>query len=324
MSYLVTTRRGLEPWLQEELQERGCRCEPMPAGVRTDRVPGPGLRIAEDVVRLWWGAEAEDLDSVRRVARAHPVDRPEVASFRVEGERLGRHDFDRVALERAVGGALHEQWQLPVDLQAPELVVRARLVDTELSVGELVSKGLGRRPRPFGQKVSLTPVVAAAMVRFSGRAQVGRVWDPCCGAGSLLVEAGARWPEAQLVGGDLSVRAVEGAMANLQASGLVNRATVAVRDALAPRAGEPVDLVISNPPFGLQLGRKVNFFRFYRKLLTALRAQLSPEGTVVLLVHRVRALLDAAESVGFQVEAAHGFEMGSTRPTMARLRACST
>lgn len=321
MRLLLSTRPGLEHFVAAELADRGVRGAPTAGGVVAESsLEAPcTLRVVDDVVELWGGAgEIRELDDVRVAASQINLPSPKAASFRVDGLRWGHHPFDRIALERAVGGALHRRWGLPVSLERPGLRVRAHLCGQQLWVGRLVQAGLGRRPRPFGQRVSLSPVVAAAMIRFSELEHPRRVLDPCCGAGTLLVEAGHRWSDAVLAGGDRSFRAAEGCRQNLEAAGFAARARVAVTDALVPLPSSQADLVVSNPPFGLQLGRGVNFFRFYRKLLRAVRSGLSPAAKVVLLIHRAGAFEDAARAEGFTIEASHRFEMGSTRPTMIR------
>ena len=310
--------------LLEELRALGHRGEVFPGGVDVPGLPRPvlaELRAAEEAVDAWGRRTVRTLDDVRAAAARLCPARPAAASFRVWGRRLGVHPFDRIALERAVGAVLHARWDLPVSLGAPELSIRAVVAGDQLVLGRRIA-GFEPPPRPFNQRVSLAPVVAAALVRWVRTTRPARVRDPLCGAGTLLVAAGARYADAVLEGSDWAEAAARGAEANLAAAGLRARAEVATRDALAPGPDRALaDLLIGNPPFGLTLARRMKPFAFHRRLLERARGGLVPGAEVVLLVHRPEQVAQAAVEAGYRVEDRHAFSMGSTRPTLVRLRA---
>src|SRR5439155_16518616 len=101
------------------------------------------------------------------------------------------------------------------------------------------------------------PTVAAAMVRLLDVEPRQTLLDPMCGAGTILAEQLAlgrheQGAKVRVVGGDLDSAALRQASVNLKS---VGRAHLVRWDATRlPLADAGVDAVVSNPPFGVQLG----------------------------------------------------------------------
>ncbi len=124
-----------------------------------------------------------------------------------------------------------------------------------------------------------------------------QIVDICTGSGALAITIAHYWPEAEVVGTDLSSDALEVAKFNSERLG----AKIQWRqgDFLTPIRGETWDLIVSNPPY---IGREEyaalapEIFRepklafvggedgldFYRELAKEARSMLKPEGKVVL------------------------------------------
>src|SRR5262249_32855534 len=104
---------------------------------------------------------------------------------------------------------------------------------------------------------SLRPTVAAAMVRLAEPKPNQVILDPMCGAGTILAEvfeaSGRRREDGvQVWGGDIDAAALRAAGANLRRLGA---ALLARWDAVRlPLSNQSADHLISNPPFGKQLG----------------------------------------------------------------------
>src|SRR5207244_857907 len=63
-----------------------------------------------------------------------------------------------------------------------------------------------------------------------------------------------------------------------------------------------VDRILSNPPFGRQLGRADETGELYREMVREYDRVLRPEGRAALLVGDVRALREAAQAVRWKQE----------------------
>src|SRR5437763_139711 len=148
------------------------------------------------------------------------------------------------------------------------------------------------------------PPVAAAMVRLAG-ASVGQfVLDPMCGGGTLLAEQIAlahrrRAGEVAVLGGDWDVEAVRAAAANLRRAGPGWR--LARWDARRlPLANASADRVVTNPPFGVQLGDPGEIGPLYRAVVAEADRVLRPGGRAVFLVGTGALLQPAAGAVGWR------------------------
>lgn len=76
-----------------------------------------------------------------------------------------------------------------------------------------------------------------------------RVLDLCTGGGSLAILAALHFPDAALVGADLSSDALALAAENLALHGLTQRIALAQGDLYEPLAEQRFDLILCNPPY---------------------------------------------------------------------------
>jgi len=111
-----------------------------------------------------------------------------------------------------------------------------------------------RRPtdRPFFQPGSMDPLDARALVNIAGAKPGGRIVDPMCGTGGLLLEAGL--VGSRVVGVDAQQKMVRGSRTNLKA--LLDEtvdADIVHGDATAlPLADGCADGVVFDAPYGRQ------------------------------------------------------------------------
>lgn len=124
-----------------------------------------------------------------------------------------------------------------------------------------------------------------------------QIVDICTGSGALAIAIAHYWPEAKVVGTDLSPDALN--VARLNASKLVAEVEWRQGDFLAPIRGETWDFIISNPPYigreeyaelAPEISREPEMaflggedgLDFYRELAKEARTLLKPSGKVVL------------------------------------------
>jgi len=323
----LTTHPGLEDIVIAEFRERaaavGVPAEAVraePAGFR-GRVEveaslaegellalGRAMRSVHHVLRpvlrleLEPGRELSMLDAALRAAEI-PALGPKT-SFRITATRHGSHDFTSMDLARVAGAAVQARTGAPVDLEHFHVEIRVDLVERDLAVAvQLTREPLSRRfLKPYEQRVSLKADMAYAMLRLAGHPGAGaKLLDPFCGTGTILLEAGAVWPDVVRVGSDVDPRAVEGALRNLAANRLEAGARIVRADArrLAEELGEGgFSRIMTNPPFGRAMGRRIHFFEFYLRMLASARRVLLPHGRMVVLAQRRDAFRAAVEHHG--------------------------
>ncbi|MEU4575822.1 methyltransferase domain-containing protein [Nonomuraea sp. NPDC023979] len=199
--------------------------------------PGPGLlglRTADDVLLV-----AAVVDGVghgrlalRRLAAAaralralppRPLPHRDAAGVEVSATFVGRRAYTRHDIEDAVGAELGRRLRLPYHSRAGGAVPPAGCLAFRVTIqGEraviglrLAARPLHRRPYKLGSVPgSLHPPLAAAMAALARLDGARTVLDPCCGAGTTLLEAAALAPHARFLGLDHNPAAITAATTN--------------------------------------------------------------------------------------------------------------
>ncbi|MGP3966875.1 methyltransferase domain-containing protein [Streptomyces sp. 6N223] len=288
--------------------------------------PAPRLRTADDVFLLAAqrpdvGATKRDLQALAELAELADTDRlrslrrvltraeHDLTGIDVSASFLGRRTFSRYDAEDVVGPALarrlgvsyhsrrtgsapppgHWGWRLTLDGARATLMLR--ITDRPLH-----RRAYKRRTIPG----TLHPPLAAAMAAMADIRPGHLVLDPCCGAGTLLIEAALAQPGARFHGFDLSHDAIAAARANADAAHLPAAQPAAlpisIRRSDAGRLPLPdsgVDRVLCNPPWGTQAHAGGLLATAPSRWWTELRRVLAPDGTAVLLLPDPDALATA-------------------------------
>jgi len=163
-------------------------------------------------------------------------------------------------LEREIGGILsgiiERSGRKPViDLENPRTSLEFFIAGNEVYCGLLLSNidkkpFLGRRPqkKPFVKPVSMEPRIARVMVNLS-RAGSGRILDPFCGAGGILIEAGLMG--LRVFGVDSDREMVDGCRKNLEFFSLKGDIKEGDARNLESMFGRNFfDGIVTGPPYG--------------------------------------------------------------------------
>jgi tRNA (guanine6-N2)-methyltransferase len=324
---VARTVRGIESIVAAEIRERSIG-EVEHIGHRevvflaSAGAPVLDLRCADDVFLV--AATVDGVDRARvglrllaEAAEAVPVGSllaarrgvagPTAAStVDVSASFLGRRNYNRYDLEDAVGEPLARAAGLRYvsrrDGTAPPAGLSWRLTvtgDRALLALRLADRPLHRRPyRQVTRPGSLYPPLAAAMLRLAGPLAGARLLDPCCGAGTIPLEAG---DPLSVLATDYDPEAVEAARANG-----VRAAAVADAGRLPVGRG-CVDVVVSNPPWGRQVSPSGLLGRDPRRFFAELRRVLVADGRAVLL-------LPAGTAPGLTVLARHPVSLFGAHP----------
>ena len=157
------------------------------------------------------------------------------------------------------------------------------------------------RHRPFFAPVTLHPRLARALVNCAGVGAGALVWDPFCGTGGILLEAGL--VGARVAGSDLQSKMVEGTRTTLAAMDVRPERLEAGDVAAAAASIGRVDAVVTDPPYGR--GATTNRERpdaLYRRFFDAAADALAPGGALVAILPSKEA---AALAQGFRLEEMH-------------------
>lgn len=343
---LLTTNMGLEPVVAAELRERAERAgqtlehihkTPFGSGgyVLFDSAATPqqsldlarAMRSVHHVLAPLYAfslPESEDAQLAVIRATLATLDVSELATartFRVTARRHGDHNFRSVDVQQAAGGALQESYGTAVDLENFEVEIRVDVQHNRCLLGVMrtrvsLSHRLEHLSRP---RAALKPNVAYGLLRFADlETAPTTVLDPFCGSGTLLWEAQALWPTAWLWGSDWAGDSVASARSNARAHEVndgVGFFQADARTLVQALPEQQVDLVVTNPPFGVQHGSGMDFRRFFRQVLEQLHTIIAPGGRAVILVYRRSAFTSALyDSGGFAIRRERRLEVGGIYP----------
>ncbi|MBB5785260.1 methyltransferase domain-containing protein [Nonomuraea jabiensis] len=286
-----------------------------------------GLRTADDV--LLAAAVVDGIghgrSALRRLAlAARSVNLGGLAGSGVEvsASFVGRRNYTRFEIEDAVGAELARPLRLPYHsrrdgARPPRDAMSWRVTiegDRALIALRLADRPLHRRAyKTDSIRGTLHPPVAAAMAALARLGGSGTVLDPCCGAGTTLIEAHALAPDARLLGFDHDPAALRAATANARAAGAAVFGWGVADGGRIPLAGGSVDRVLVNPPWGRQVPPRGLLARDLGPLWREVRRVLAGDGLAVALVH-------GGIPRGFVLEEAVRVSLSGQHPVIAVLR----
>ncbi|HXY87392.1 MAG TPA: THUMP domain-containing protein [Candidatus Acidoferrales bacterium] len=191
----------------------------------------------------------QDLNAIYNAASG--MDFPK-ATISVRAKRINSH-LKSTDVERIIGRALFERGY-KINLQHPEMTVRALLTDDVCIIGKLLaslnrSSFEERRPhlRPFFYPGVLLPRAARAAVNLTRVKVDGLLLDPFCGTGGILIEAGLMG--IKTVGSDAQSMMVYGTQMNTGYYGL--DCALLIQDARKlGLSDESVEAVVTDLPYG--------------------------------------------------------------------------
>jgi len=194
------------------------------------------------------------------VALAASLDLGRARTFRVRARRAvapdggsqGSRGFEVEA--RAGEAILARRAGMRVDLHRPEADVRLVLAagaHAGVLGGTVERRAMDARAsshRPFSRPISIHPKYARAMVNLARMEARGRVVDPFCGTGGILIESALMGhPSA---GSDLDASMIAGTRRNLDFLGLSAQLARCDVGEFPSVLGPPVDGVVTDPPYG--------------------------------------------------------------------------
>jgi SAM-dependent methyltransferase len=267
--------------------------------------PGPLLRIPEEVhsCLLYGRYKISNAQLERLAATLRAQRRP----FRLVVTADGAH-FPRQETRRWLSRRLDQLGVRLTDDQDEDNVLWTFCIDEAYYVTLLRCSAADapyRDARLAERPGSLPPTIAAAMAYLGVPRADDTVLDPVCGTGTLLAEAFAYAPEANLIGVDRDRAALDAARQNLAH---IAKHRLILGD--GTRTGLPdrsVTLFLANLPFGKQFGDRGSNPRLYGGLLAEMRRLAAPDrARAVLLSSDVEALEGALEAQpGLAVGARH-------------------
>ena len=261
------------------------------------------LRTAEDIFILaaTWseiGRARSALANLTTMSAQLPLDKiinicaqvrsiPKAPIFSVTANFVGRRNFNTEEIKQACAAGIiaRRGWTYSEDDELASLNLRIFIEGDTATVGvRLGERSLSKRTYKHSHVPgSLKPTVAAALASLVDVHPGMRVLDPCCGAGTILIEAQAY--QADAWGGDIDPQVVIAAQHNALAAGVAVQ--LQCWDALSlPLAGKSVDCVISNLPWGRAVKTSEGLQVLYTGIGKEIRRVLAPGGQAAVLTNQ--------------------------------------
>lgn len=158
---------------------------------------------------------------------------------------------------------------------------------------KILWKPFGNIDQRFAYRVgdipaSIHPVVAAGVIGSLNyqESKNHRVLDPFCGSGTMLVERAMKADYKELVGVDISPKAISVANKNSKAANLKNVRFVQsdIRDFSDT---EKFHEIIANMPFGLRVGDHQNNITLYKEFFSLIPSLLEKNGVILLYTQEI-------------------------------------
>ncbi len=161
-----------------------------------------------------------------------------------------------------------------------------------------------------------------------------RVLDVGCGSGFLSLIAGLLWPQAEVLGVDISEERIDYAEKNISANGMVPRVQVYCANIVERRIWSPhsFDLVVSNPPFHpvgtgtlpkdpSQAVARFELFLDHEQLVEVAAEALAPGGRFLCMYppERVSAVKKAARNVGLEIREIYPISVARKQPVFREI-----
>ncbi len=251
----------------------------------------PSLRRGPDALRVLHSVTLQaDIKSALSVWQRTHYGKPP-RTWRVVSQMSGSYDFRRNDAGQTIASALRRI--LPPRLRQVEddadLEVWLWLGGNDVFIGVRLSDA-SMRHRSYKREhlpASLRPTVAAAMNWLARPTAQDIVLDPLCGVGTLVIERALLAPLDRAIAGDRHEEAVNMARRNARAADVM--ATWHVWDARAlPLDDASVTRIITNLPFGKQIGTREENADLYSALLQEFGRVLTADGLMVTLTSEDR------------------------------------
>lgn len=322
--FLATAAFGLEGIVAKELRRLGIPAKAEQGGARFTGTPAQAyqanlyLRTADRVLMVLAEREASSFEALYQVVRGIPWERllPQDALIHVGGKcvrsrLMSVRDCQSVA-KKAIVSRLQQVFgmerlpetgpRFPIEIAVTRDVARVTL--------DMSGDALNRRGyRTWNGEAPLRETLAAALVDVSPWRVSMPLYDPCCGTGTLLIEAaikasgrcaGARRSFAceaypfmsagemrsmrmkalaagdgeaafSIAGSDIDAEALSLCARHIRQAGFEGRVQVRREDLRALTLTGPPGVFLLNPPYGERLGDREHARALYRDLGLLLR-----------------------------------------------------
>ena len=209
-------------------------------------------------------------------------------SFRVTCSRSGakKQDFSSCEAASDFGAVVQEMfcWDVKMKDFDVEVILDINVTQVQVSVA-LTLCSLGNRNLVHFGPTALRAAHAFLLCQLADPQPGETLLDPCCGGGSIPIEAAREWPLLKVLAGDNHSVGVKYAAGNLAANSpyCVGVGLLQWDARRLPLEADSVDVVVCDLPFGKRIGSKTDNRTLYPALLQDWARVVRGGGRAVLL-----------------------------------------
>ncbi len=247
-------------------------------------------------------------------------------------------DVGRVAGQAVIDSYLESKnVRLKVNLDEPDVIIRVDVINDEVFIGidTTGDDGLHKRGyRVYNHPAPLNPTIAASLVKLSGWNESEILVDPMCGSATILIEAAMigrnlppgrfrsfafekiynfdyveieeslRFPDLKIIGIEKFRKHLKGAKENIKSAEVEGCIELIKGDAtlIGEFIKKCIDVVITNPPYGLRIGRKKIIEDLYCGFLKSLRNVIHNDSRIVVITAEDKIFKSCAEDYKIEKE----------------------
>ncbi len=294
MLYILTTNPGIEDIVRLEVKEKlDAKVKEKFLGlagrvlVNTD-TPNILLKLRSiyHIIRYIDEFELDSLDDIYNKIKAIDIDIMNAKSFRVTSNRIGEHNFTSIDIQRVAGQAIVDKYHKKVDLENYDIDLICDVIGYRCIVGiKITRESLHKRfNHAFVHPAAIKAPLAYAMLRLSSINE-GMLLDPFCGGGTIVIEAASIYEQLDVYASDISARYIEGAKMNAAAAKVTIKFKICDAKEL-DKCYDKMDVIVTNPPYGIRMGRKTNLRELYKRFLDSAAKIVVKDGRIVLITRK--------------------------------------
>lgn len=204
--------------------------------------------------------------------------------FSVSVSFIGKRNYtaDEIKISIADAITFTHGWTYTADDREAHLNLRVFIEHEEAYVGMRLGQHAQheRLYKMVERPGALKPTVAAAMLRLVDVQPGQRLLDPCCGTGTILIEAALMGASVQ--GGDNDPEAIKATRENMQDAGVQGQIEQWDARALSLRDGSN-KRIVTNLPWGRQTFVNEELGSFYTQVCIEMERIIAAEGRIAIL-----------------------------------------
>ncbi len=269
MMLILTTCFGVEDIVAKELKEvsKSARIAELRKGrvIAAVKKQEPVLRMrsVHHIIKLLSVFRFNTLGDISQKLAGIDFSEDLGKTFRITSERAGTHSFTSLDIQRAAGDVIVKRYGKKVDLKNFDTEIRVDVIDNVCYVGiQLTRESLHKRGyRVFEHPAALKPTLAYAMLRIVDLKKSDSLLDPMCGGGTIPIEAALSIKPKKIFASDRNEKYIEGARKNAEKAGALTKIIFNVSDCKDMSWAGSVNKIVTNPPFGVRMGKGRSFLR---------------------------------------------------------------